>query len=142
MQKKSGRVNSIGIADLTEDKLRHICEWSSIAPDIHQVCLSKQVKWVVTIYFRFARSSTTARLASTQLSIWVTSIMFGRHHMGTYSTCGYCVVTIVYSHFRDPQGVPSKMTLDLDSLLDGTKLRWSTDFTGEYSQTKFNPIIV
>jgi len=37
-EKKNGRANSIGIADLTEDKLRHICEWSSITPDIHQIC--------------------------------------------------------------------------------------------------------
>jgi len=37
-EKKNGRANTIGIADLTEDKLRHICEWSSISPDIHQIC--------------------------------------------------------------------------------------------------------
>jgi len=95
-EKKSGRVNSIGIADLTEDKLRHICEWSSIAPDIHQVCFGTYYGDRYSVYiakqnislnkhnFRFARSNTTARPTLTQLSIWVTSITFGQRHMVTH----------------------------------------------------------
>jgi len=35
-EKNLGRANLIGIADLTEEKLIYLCEWSSIVPDIHQ----------------------------------------------------------------------------------------------------------
>lgn len=99
-EKKSGRVNSIGIADLTEDKLRHICEWSSIAPDIHQIC---PIKYNCSENFN-------------------TIVNLG-HKYNVRTT----------SH-GDPQGAPSKMTLDLDSLLDSTKLKWATDFTARFVQ--------
>lgn len=36
-EKNLGRANLIGIADLTEEKLIYLCEWSSIVPDIHQI---------------------------------------------------------------------------------------------------------
>lgn len=36
-EKNLGRANLIGVADLTEEKLFYLCEWSSIVPDIHQI---------------------------------------------------------------------------------------------------------
>jgi len=36
-EKKIGRVNQIGISDLSKDQLENLCEWSSISPDIHQI---------------------------------------------------------------------------------------------------------
>lgn len=38
--KSSGRVQSIGVADLTISQLQHLTDWCSISPDILQICPS------------------------------------------------------------------------------------------------------
>ena len=37
-QKKAGRVGAIGMADLTVEELEFLVEWSSICPDLMQIC--------------------------------------------------------------------------------------------------------
>lgn len=99
-EKKKGWANNIGIADLTDEKLRHICEWSSITPDIHQICPIK--------YDCAANFNTIVSLG---------------HQYNVRTT----------SH-GDPMSSPSKMTLDLNTLLDNTNKQWQTDFTARYIQ--------
>jgi len=100
-EKNLGRVNQIGVADLSKEQLENLCEWSSISPDIHQIspinydCCGSTVQDIMAVAAKYGIRTT--------------------------------------SH-GDPVADPTKMTLDLDLLLDHTTSKWTTDYTVRYVQ--------
>jgi hypothetical protein len=103
--KNTGRVGSIGVADLNVGQLEHLVDWSSICPDIVQIS-------PLTYDQVFEDSNSTVKK--------ITQI-------------GQAKNIRVTTH-NDPVCCPKKLSIDLDNLLDNTGRKWKTSYTARYTQ--------
>lgn len=104
--KNSGQVGAIGVADLTVDQLTHLTDWSSICPDILQVC---------PLNYNDVFSHTNSTIQQITQIGQTKNIRITTHN--------------------DPVCSPTKLTIDLDTLLGGESgKKWTTSYTGRYTQ--------
>jgi len=104
--KNTGRVGTIGVADLSVAQITHLVEWSSICPDILQVC-------PINYDQLFKHTNSTIKQ--------ITQI-------------GQAKNIRITTH-NDPVCEPTKLTIDLDTLLgDNTGRKYQTCYTGRYTQ--------
>lgn len=103
--KNSGKVGSIGVADLSVDQVEYLSDWASICPDLVQIC-------PLNYNELFSESESTVRKL-TQI--------------------GQSKNIRITTH-NDPVCSPQKLVIDLDSVLDTTDKKIRTVYTGRYTQ--------
>lgn len=103
--KKAGRVGAIGMADLTVEELEFLVEWSSICPDLMQIC-------PLTYDSLFADKNSTVK-----------KIM----------KIGQTKSVRITTH-NDPVRTPGKLKLDLANLFDQSSKDLYSQYTARYTQ--------
>lgn len=103
--KNVGRVGAIGVADLSVAQLNHLIDWSSICPDLTQICPLN--------YDDTFRSQNSSVKQLTEI---------GQKH------------NIRITTHNDPVSSPDKLALDLDTLLDNSGKSWNTRYIARYTQ--------
>lgn len=103
--KNAGRVGAIGMADLTVAQLQYLIDWTSICPDLMQIC-------PLTYDAIFADKDSSVK-----------KIM----------KIGQAKNVRITTH-NDPVRTPSKLKLDLENLFDQSSQNLDSLYTARYTQ--------
>jgi len=103
--KNSGKVGQIGVADLSVAQVEYLSDWSSICPDLVQIC-------PLNYNELFSESDSTVKKL-TQI--------------------GQSKNIRITTH-NDPVCSPQKLLIDLDAVLESEDKKRRTVYTGRYTQ--------